>query len=373
MTSIFPLLEEMLKQNASDLYVTYGCPPYLRLQHKLMAVGGGTLGNQEINAMIHELADDGKREEFEKHRELNIAYALENRARFRINLFYQQQHPGMVIRRIRTEIPALDELHLPQIYQDLILEKRGLVLVVGPTGSGKSSSLAAMLGHRNKNGSGHIITIEDPIEFVHEHKNCIFTQREVGLDTESYEIALKNALRQRPDVVLIGEIRDMATMEHALTFAETGHLCVSTLHANNAYQAIERVVNFFPEEKRPQILMGLALNLKAVLSQRLIPNLHGQRSLAVEVMLNRGLIKSLIETGKIKEIQDVMSKSTHEGMCTFDQSLIALCQKNMISEEVALAEADQPANLKLLLRQSTGSASSGSSGSGSAPRQHFRI
>jgi twitching motility protein PilU len=254
---------------------------------------------------------------------------------------------------INTVIPTPEQLYLPKVYSDLVMMGRGLILVVGQTGSGKSTSLAAMIGHRNRHGTGHIITIEDPIEFVHQHHGCIISQRDVGIDTFSFGIALKNALRQRPDLVLIGEVRDRETMEHAINFSETGHLCLATLHANNANQAIERILSFFPEEKHPQIRLNLSLNLKAILSQRLILNLKGTRSLAAEVMLNNGLIKSLIEDGKIREIKEMMHKGTDQGIRTFDQSIFELYSQGIISEEIALSEADNLANMKLNISQST--------------------
>ena len=255
------------------------------------------------------------------------------------------------MRRIRTEIPSLESLSLPKIYNELIMEKRGLILVVGPTGSGKSTSLASMLEYRNTHGSGHIITIEDPVEFIHEHRGCIITQRDVGIDTYSFGIGLKNSLRQTPDVIVIGEVRDRETKEHAIVFAETGHLCLATLHANNASQAIERVINFFPEEKHKQILLNLSLNLKAILSQRLVPNKSGGRCIALEIMLNQGLIKSQIQEGRIKEIKELIERGRSSGMQTFEQSLIELYQNGLITEEVALAESDNPASLSLAFKQ----------------------
>lgn len=350
-SSIEPLLQELVTRKGSDLYLTVGYPPSVRTNDVIEPVGSYALEPEEIQHMLREIIAPDKLEEFEATFELNTAILWNDTARFRINLFKQQQQNGMVIRRIETDIPTIASLGLPAIYEEIILEKRGLILIVGPTGSGKSTSLAAMIGHRNQHGSGHIVTVEDPIEFVHAHKRCIVTQRDIGIDTYSFGLALKNVLRQRPDVVLIGEIRDSETMEHAINFAETGHLCVATLHANNSNQTIERIVNFFPEEKHRQILLNLSLNLRGVLSQRLIPTRNNKRMLALEIMLNRGLIKTLIEEGKVKEIKEIIEKSREQGMQTFDQSLLGLYQKNVITEDVALAESDNSANLRLQIRQ----------------------
>jgi twitching motility protein PilU len=351
----YPLLDvyfqKILEMGGSDLYMTEGMPPSVRVVDKIIPIDQDPLNDEKIEAILQELLPEDKLDEFQSTFELNTAIAWKGKARFRINVFKQQMHPGLVIRRISTDIPTPEMLNLPKVYCDLVMEKRGLLLVVGTTGSGKSTSLAAMIGHRNHNGSGHIITIEDPIEFVHQHKQCIITQRDLGIDTYSFGMALKNALRQRPDVVLIGEIRDRETMEHAINFAETGHLCLATLHANNANQAIERILNFFPEEKHRQVLVNLAHNIRGILSQRLVTNLNGTRSLAVEVLLNRGLVKNLIEEGKTKEIKDVMEKNRDQGMQTFDQCLLELYTKGEIAEEVAIAESDNPANVKLHIKQ----------------------
>lgn len=348
-----PLLDQMITQQASDMYLTFGCPPSLRLSDRIVPLGNTLLTDDHIRTFMEEVLDEDKRDEFESTLELNTSINWKDRARFRINIYQQQQHIGIVFRRINTDIPTLESLTLPRIYADLIMQKRGLVLVVGQTGSGKSTSLAAMIGHRNRNGSGHVITIEDPIEFVHSHDGCIISQRDIGIDTYSFGIALKNALRQRPDVVLIGEIRDRETMEHAITFSETGHLCVATLHANNSNQAIERVLNFFPEEKQAQIRLNLSLNLRGILSQRLVLNKEGGRNLAVEVMLNTGLIKNLIEEGKIRDIKDLMERGRDEGMQTFDQSLFELYAKGIIAEDIAISEADNASNLRLNIKQLT--------------------
>jgi twitching motility protein PilU len=348
-----PLLDEMIRHNASDLYLTFGCPPSLRLSDRIAPLGNTTLDEAQLDAIIRELLDEEQRDEYEATLEMNTSIGWRENARFRINVYRQQKHPAIVLRKINTVIPTPEQLYLPKVYSDLVMMGRGLILVVGQTGSGKSTSLAAMIGHRNRHGTGHIITIEDPIEFVHQHHGCIISQRDVGIDTFSFGIALKNALRQRPDLVLIGEVRDRETMEHAINFSETGHLCLATLHANNANQAIERILSFFPEEKHPQIRLNLSLNLKAILSQRLILNLKGTRSLAAEVMLNNGLIKSLIEDGKIREIKEMMHKGTDQGIRTFDQSIFELYSQGIISEEIALSEADNLANMKLNISQST--------------------
>lgn len=349
------LFEEAVKTEASDLYLTVGCKPMLRVNDRIMPlVQHPVLTVELIEESMQALLTEEQIDEFGATHELNTALQWRDQARFRINVFHQQQLPGLVLRRIKTKIPTGDELGLPPIYNELIMQKRGLVLVVGPTGSGKSTSIAAMIGHRNTHGSGHVITVEDPIEFVHEHKGCIITQRDVGIDTYSFAMALKNALRQRPDVVLIGEIRDRDTLEHALTFSETGHLCLATLHANNSSQAVERILTLFPEEKHHQILQSLAMNLSAILSQRLVKTKTQSRAAAVEILLNHGLVKQLIEEGKVKEIKDVMERNIDRGMQTFDQALYAMIMQGTIDEDTAISESDNPGNLKLRLRQSAG-------------------
>ncbi|MBY0407275.1 MAG: PilT/PilU family type 4a pilus ATPase, partial [Rickettsiales bacterium] len=309
------------------------------------------LTEADVRAIVDTIVTPEAVAEFDATLEYNTAFDWHGKARMRINLFRQRQNTGIVIRRIHTEIPDLKSLKLPEIYGDLIMEKRGLILVVGPTGSGKSTTLASMLGHRNQHGYGHIVTIEDPIEFIHDHNNCIVTQRDVGIDTYSFGIGLKNALRQMPDVIVIGEIRDRETMEHAIVFAETGHLCLATLHANNTNQAVERIINFFPEEKHRQVLMNLSFNLKAIVSQRLVRNIHNSRSIVCEIMLNEGLIKNMILDGRVNEIREMIEKGYGSGMKTFEQSLLELVEARVISEEVALAEADSPANLRLAMKQ----------------------
>jgi twitching motility protein PilU len=294
--------------------------------------------------------DAEQRQHFEMKPEMNLALSLKGIGRFRVNIFIQRSEVGMVIRRIHTEIPSLETLNLPPILKEIITEKRGLVLFVGATGSGKSTSMAALINHRNEQQAGHIITIEDPIEFVHSHKKSIVNQREVGVDTDSYEDALKNTLRQAPDLILIGEIRSRETMEHAIAFSETGHLCVSTLHANSANQALDRIINFFPEERKNQLLLDLSFNLKAIISQRLIPTKDGKRTIAIEILLGTPLILSLINRGEISQLKEVMEKSKNLGMQTFDQALEALYFEGKISLEEAIRNADSKNNLRLKIQ-----------------------
>lgn len=345
------IMQTFIDRGATDLYLTVGTPPSLRFGHSIERLNYPPLKEEDVRDILQAIVSQEIISEFESTLEYNTAIDWKGTARMRVNMFRQRQNTGVVIRRIRTVIPTIAELGLPAIYGNLIMEKRGLILIVGPTGSGKSTSLAAMLEHRNMHGEGHIVTIEDPVEFIHTHRNCIITQRDVGIDTYSFGIGLKNALRQTPDVIVIGEIRDRETMEHAIVFSETGHLCIATLHANNANQAIERVINFFPEEKHPQILLNLSMNLKGILSQRLIRNMADERSLALEVMLNHGLIKTLIQEGRIREIREFIENGRGEGMMTFEQSLLDLYTKGIISEEVAIIEADNSANLRLAMKQ----------------------
>lgn len=344
------LLTAAIEHKASDIYITHNCPPCLRIQGNISPLGNQPMTDDMIMQLMTELVSQEKLDEFDATLEMNTALQWENKGRFRINAFRQQEHPAIVLRRIETHIPSIDQLQLPESFKKSALEKRGLVLVVGPTGSGKSTSLAAMIHHRNLTGRGHIITIEDPIEFVHQHQGCIISQRDVGLDTYSFAMALKNALRQAPDVILIGEIRDQETMEHALNFAETGHLVLATLHTNNASQTIERILAFFPEDRHKQILLNLSLNLRSVFAQRLVPNISGTRSLALEVLLNQGLVKNLIEEGNPKGIKEIMERNHDLGMQTFEQALFKLCKDGVITEEAAMKEADNPANLQLQLR-----------------------
>lgn len=344
------IFTDFLHNNASDCYLTVGAPPCFRFGNGIKNHNEERLTQNDVEVILKELLTEDALLEFESSLEYNTAIVWHD-ARFRLNIFRQRKQTGIVMRRIRTDIPTIEQLGLPKIYNDLVLEKRGLILLVGATGSGKSTSLAAMLEYRNIYGSGHIVTIEDPIEFVHEHNKCIFTQRDIGIDTYSFGIALKNTLRQSPDVIVIGEIRDRETMEHAIVFSETGHLCIATLHANNANQAIERILNFFPEEKHKQIALNLSLNLKAILSQRLVSNRHGERNIAAEILLNMGIIRDLIAEGRVKEIREHVEKGHDSGMQTFEQALFVLYTSGLITEQVALAESDNPANLRLIIKQ----------------------
>ncbi len=347
------LLKMMVDKNASDLFITAGMPASLKVHGRITPVTPAPLNAEQTRAIAYGLMDAKQRAEFDKTQECNFAINPPGIGRFRVNVFVQQQRVGLVLRKIETRIPNFEQLHLPPTLKDIAMTKRGLVIFVGGTGSGKSTSLAAMVGYRNENGNGHIVTIEDPIEFVHEHKGCIITQREVGVDTESYEVALKNTLRQAPDVILVGEIRARETMEHAIAFAETGHLCLSTLHANNANQALDRIINFFPEERRQQLLMDLSLNLKAVISQRLIPTKDGKgRRAAVEVLLNTPLAADLILKGEIHELKALMARSNEAGMKTFDQALFDLYKAGEISYEEALRNADSQNDLRLMIKLS---------------------
>lgn len=345
------LLHKFVELNGADMYLSVGTAPCIRVADRIVAISDIPMSDEDVEAVLAEMLDEEKLDEFRSTMEYNAPIQWGNLGRFRINLFRQQQHSGVVIRRIHSEIPTPELLNLPRVYTETIMENRGLILVVGPTGSGKSSSLAAMIGYRNRHGYGHILTIEEPIEFVHQSRGCIISQRDVGIDTYSFGMALKNALRQRPDVVLIGEIRDRETMEHALNFSETGHLCVATLHAGNTAQAIERILNFFPEEKRKQISYNLSNNLIGVFSQRLVLTRDNHRTIATEVMLNRGFIRTLIQENKVKELADIISKNTNEGMHTFEQTLYKLYTDNVISEEVAISESDNPSNMQLLIRK----------------------
>ena len=345
------LLRGMISKKASDLFITMGFPPAFKVDGRMTPVSSQVLTSQHTQELARSIMNDRQAAEFESSHECNFAISPHGIGRFRVNVFMQQQHVGMVLRTITTKIPDLDELGMPASLKDIVMTKRGLVLLVGATGSGKSTTLAAMLGHRNKSSHGHIITIEDPVEYVHEHANCIVTHREVGVDTESWQAALKNTLRQAPDVILIGEIRDRETMEYAVAFAETGHLCMATLHANSANQALDRIINFFPEERREQLLMDLSLNIKALISQRLIPKKDGTgRAPAIEIMLNSPLISDLIFKGEVHAIKGVMSKSRELGMETFDGALFNLYEADQISYEEALKNADSVNDLRLRIK-----------------------
>jgi twitching motility protein PilU len=345
------LLNRIIELEASDLYITYDSPPAYRIEGVVHYVGGVKFDDESIAECLAKLLTDEQLDDFRSTLELNVAIRWGESTRFRINVFRQQLHTAIVIRRIKTDIPSIEDLRLPTIYKSLVLQKRGLVLLVGATGSGKSTSLAAMIDYRNTERAGHIITIEDPIEFVHRHKKSIVSQRDVGIDTYSFGMALKNTLRQQPDVILIGEIRDQETMEHALNFAETGHLCLATLHANNSNQAIERILSFFPEVKHRQVMLNLALNLKGILSQRLIPSHQNKRIVAVEVLLNEGVMRELIREGSISQIKEMMDKNSDIGMQTFDKALFDLFLKGLITEENAAAYSDNEAHVRLMIMQ----------------------
>jgi len=361
------LLRLMLSKKASDLFITAGFPPAMKIDGKMTPVSQQSLSLQHTEMLAKSIMNDKQVAEFDATKECNFAINPAGIGRFRVNAFVQQQRVGMVLRTITTKIPEFDDLGLPQILKDVVMSKRGLVIFVGGTGSGKSTSMAALIGHRNKNSYGHIITIEDPVEYVHEHINCVITQREVGVDTESWEAALKNTLRQAPDVILIGEIRDRETMEHAIAFAETGHLCMGTLHANSANQALDRIINFFPEERRAQLLMDLSLNLRSVVAQRLIPAKDGKgRVAAIEVMLNSPLIADLVFKGHVHEIKDIMKKSKELGMQTFDMALFELFEAGKISYEDALRNADSMNELRLKIKLESNEAQSQDLNSGIA-------
>ncbi|MEJ8855077.1 PilT/PilU family type 4a pilus ATPase [Variovorax robiniae] len=345
------LLKLMVSRNGSDLFITADFPPAIKVDGKVVKVSGQALGAQHTLALVRSIMNDRQTAEFERTKECNFAISPTSIGRFRVNAFVQQGKVGMVMRTIPQKLPTIDGLGMPQVLKDVAMTKRGLTILVGATGSGKSTTLAAMVDWRNENSQGHIVTVEDPIEFVHPHKNCVVTQREVGIDTDSWEAALKNTLRQAPDVILMGEIRDRETMDHAIAFAETGHLCLATLHANSANQALDRIINFFPEERRTQLLMDLSLNLKSLVSQRLIPTEDGRgRVAAVEILLNTPLISDMIFKGEVGEIKEIMRKSRNLGMQTFDQALYDLFEYNAISLEDALRNADSQNDLRLQIK-----------------------
>ncbi|MBX3653577.1 MAG: PilT/PilU family type 4a pilus ATPase [Ramlibacter sp.] len=345
------LLRLMVSRNGSDLFITGDFPPAMKVDGKVTKVSPQPLTGAHTLSLARSIMNDKQAAEFERTKECNFAISPPGVGRFRVNAFVQQGKVGMVLRVIPQTLPTIDGLGVPQVLKEVAMAKRGLTILVGATGSGKSTTLAAMVDWRNEQSYGHIITIEDPVEFVHPHKNCVVTQREVGLDTDSWEAALKNTLRQAPDVILMGEIRDRETMEHAIAFAETGHLCLATLHANSANQALDRVINFFPEERRAQLLMDLSLNLKAMISQRLVPKQDGKgRSAAVEIMLNSPLISDMIFKGEVSEIKEIMKKSRNLGMQTFDQALFDAYESNVISYEDALRNADSVNDLRLQIK-----------------------
>ncbi len=345
------LLKLMVSKEASDLFLTEGLPPSLKINGSITQISEEPLTADQVKKLALSSMNEQQQNEFEKTQECNFAISPPDTGRFRVNVFQQKNNVGFVLRRIETEIPTFEELGIPKILADLSMMKRGLVIVVGATGTGKSSTLASMVGHRNNNSHGHIITIEDPIEYVHEHKGCILTQREVGVDTKSFEAALENTLRQAPDVILIGEIRNRETMEHAIAFAETGHLVLTTLHANNANQALERILHFFPKDRRDQTLLDLSLNLRAIIGQQLILSTNKKsRVPAVEILINTPYVSQMIREGSVAELKDVMGKSNQQGMLTFDQALYALYKKKKITYEDALHHADSANELRLMIK-----------------------
>jgi twitching motility protein PilU len=365
------LLRLMVSRDGSDLFITGEFPPAIKVDGKLTKVSAQPLNASHTLTLARAIMNDKQAAEFERSKECNFAISPPGIGRFRVNAFLQQGKVGMVMRVIPAVLPTLDGLGLPPVLKDIVMASRGLAILVGATGSGKSTTMAAMLDWRNEQSFGHILTIEDPVEFVHPHKNCVVTQREVGLDTDSWEAALKNSMRQAPDVILMGEIRDRETMEHALTFSETGHLCLATLHANSANQAMDRIINFFPEERRPQLLMDLSLNLKAVVSQRLVPRQDSKgRFAAVEVMLNSPLISDLIFKGDVSEIKEIMKKSRNMGMQTFDQALFDAFEGNHITYEDALRNADSVNDLRLQIKLYSQRAKSSDLAAGT---EHFAI
>jgi twitching motility protein PilU len=345
------LLKKMVDKNGSDLFITAGFPPAIKIDGEIHRAAEQPLTNDESAVIVRSIMNDRQAREFDTSKECNFAISPQGIGRFRVSAFIQQGYVGAVLRRIITKIPTLEDLELPPIMQEIALTKRGLVIVVGATGSGKSTTLAAMVHHRNMNTRGHIVTVEDPVEYVHPHGRCVVTQREVGVDTENWQSALKNTLRQAPDVIMIGEIRERETMEYGIQFAETGHLCLATLHANSANQALDRIINFFPEEKRGQLLMDMSLNVKALISQRLIPRQSGVgRIAAMEVMLQSPLISDLIFKGDVTRIKEIMAKSTRLGMQTFDQDLFSLYENNKISYAEAMLNADSKNELRLRVK-----------------------
>ncbi|MDD3528919.1 MAG: PilT/PilU family type 4a pilus ATPase [Gallionellaceae bacterium] len=347
---VVDLLKLLLEKGGSDLFITAGAAPAIKVSGEIAQVGSKPISREQAEEIVSAVMNEKQRAEFRETKECNFALSLSGVGRFRMNAYVQRGSAGLVARVITTTIPKLEDLNIPTSIYDLVMEKRGLVLMVGATGSGKSTTLAAMIGYRNHNSHGHIITIEDPIEYVHPHDGCLVMQREVGVDTDNWFIALKNTLRQAPDVILIGEIRDREGMDYGIAFAETGHLCLATLHANNANQALDRIINFFPMDRRPQLLMDLSLNLKAIISQRLVPKIGGGRVPAVEIMIATPLISDLILKGEVHEIKPIMAKSRDLGMQTFDQSLFDLTMSGQIEAATALRYADSPNDLRLTLK-----------------------
>jgi len=348
--SIKQLLTIMVKQDASDLYITAGMAPCYRINSQVTPLKQPPLTSIQCEQLANATMSEKQRAEFSENWEMNLAIAYEGLGRFRVNIFKQRGDVGMVIRKITTDVPTVDELRLPEIFKEIIMNKRGLIIMVGATSSGKSTSLAAMIDHRNRNSAGHIITIEDPIEFVHKHRKSVITQRELGTDTHDFKQALKNTMRQAPDLILVGEIRDRETMEHALTFAETGHVCVATLHANNSNQALERIRNFFPEEMHTQIQLNLAMNMKAILSQRLVRTVDGGRTVAIEILINNSRIADQIGKWDIMGIKETMEQGGNYGMNTFDQALLELWRSGRISEVEAMKNADAVNDLRLKMK-----------------------
>ena len=348
-------LKMMAHKKASDLFITVGMPVSMKVNGRVQPIAQNPVSPTHARDLVLGIMTPSQKEEFERTHECNFAIGVQGVGRFRVSAFYQRNQVGMVLRRIETKIPSCESLNLPPILKNLSMTKRGIIIMVGATGTGKSTTLAAMMGYRNLNSTGHIITIEDPIEFVHKHEGCIITQREVGIDTESFEVALKNSLRQAPDVIMIGEIRTRETMEHAIAFAETGHLCLATLHANNANQAMDRIIHFFPSDRRDQLFMDLSLNTKAIIAQQLIPTPDGKgRRAAIEILINTPLMAQLIRKGEIHKMKDLMKESVNQGMKTFDQALFELYQAGEISYEDALRHADSSNEVRLRIKLSRG-------------------
>jgi len=344
-------LELLVERGGSDLFISTGVPPSIKIDGEISTLTNSPLNPEQTRQMVFGVMDESLKEEFTKNHECNFALSASGIGRFRVSAFYQRNQVGMVLRRIETNLPTLEQLKLPEVLKPLIMSKRGLLLFVGATGTGKSTSLAALINHRNHHSSGHILCIEDPIEFMHRHQKSIITQREVGLDTESFEVALKNALRQAPDVIMIGEVRTRDTMRYALTFADTGHLCLATLHASNANQALERIINFFPQEEHAQILLDLSLHLKGIVAQQLVKNTDGNgRSAVVEVLLNTPLVSDQIRKGEVKALKELMKRSTQHGMQTFDQALFKLYRAGKINYQEALRHADSANDLRLMIK-----------------------